>query len=318
MTDPSVSIVIPVFDRQAFIGAAIDSALGQDLPEVEVIVVDDGSTDTTPAIIAGYRDRVTFIRTQNRGVSAARNTGLSQANGKYVYFLDSDDTLQPEAISRLVAFAEQFEPSRIVVGLAETFDEKGSRSNDQMYLIPGYRPGRDIDPEAIIARVLSCILCLYPAEILRDSGGFQEEISFGEDYELNSRLALERRLFFATDCPVVRVRLHEDFRLSKNVQSSRYEMLLEVFKRRISESEEIFARPTSQNYRLKFAKWLWSLGRNAYRDGHWAVGDQYIQTARQLGGANAECGSVAARLAYRVMAPGQYERASMALKSLFG
>ncbi len=92
---PLVSVVIPAFNVERFIAEAIASAFGQDYPSIEVIVIDDGSTDATAAVAARF-ERVRLLRQGNRGVSAARNAGVAEATGEFIAFLDSDDTWAPE------------------------------------------------------------------------------------------------------------------------------------------------------------------------------------------------------------------------------
>lgn len=100
MTAPRVSAVIPTFQNAAFVAATIESVLAQDYASFETIVVDDGSTDGTQEVLAGYRDRVRVVRQENQGVSAARNHGLRLARGSYVLFLDGDDVLLPGTMRR--------------------------------------------------------------------------------------------------------------------------------------------------------------------------------------------------------------------------
>jgi len=106
LCSPLVSIIIPVYNDETSISRAIDSALAQTLPDVEVIVVDDGSTDGTPEVLRRYEGKITLIRQENQGVSAARNTGIKVARGKYLCFLDSDDTFMPEKAETHSAFME--------------------------------------------------------------------------------------------------------------------------------------------------------------------------------------------------------------------
>ena len=93
---PLVSVVIPCFNQARFLGAAIASALAQTHTPVEVVVVDDGSTDDTAAVTARFPG-VRYVRQENAGLSAARNTGLGKSRGAYLAFLDADDVLLPRA-----------------------------------------------------------------------------------------------------------------------------------------------------------------------------------------------------------------------------
>jgi succinoglycan biosynthesis protein ExoO len=105
---PEVSIIIPAYNTEAYIARAIASALGQTLKAIEVIVVDDASTDATREVIEGFCDpRLQILyNPQNRGVSASRNRAIAQARGKWIALLDSDDWFAPERLEKLLAIAE--------------------------------------------------------------------------------------------------------------------------------------------------------------------------------------------------------------------
>ena len=108
---PDFSIIIPTYNRADLIERTIDSALGQSYKNYEIIVVDDGSTDHTGKLVQEkYGDRVKYIKTANRERGAARNTGVNEASGRYVYFLDSDDLLYPQHLEKAVAFIEEHDP----------------------------------------------------------------------------------------------------------------------------------------------------------------------------------------------------------------
>jgi len=100
---PRVSIVVNNYNYARYLPEAVDSALAQDWGNVEVIVVDDGSTDTSRQIIAGYGERITAILQENAGQAAAMNAGFARARGDLVIFLDADDRLHPEAAARVAA-----------------------------------------------------------------------------------------------------------------------------------------------------------------------------------------------------------------------
>ena len=102
MQTVKVSVIMPAHNRETFIRDSIDSVLAQTFTDFELIVVDDGSTDTTAAIVKSYTDpRIRLIRQPNQGVSVARNTGLEAAQGKFITFLDSDDLYYPEFLKTL-------------------------------------------------------------------------------------------------------------------------------------------------------------------------------------------------------------------------
>lgn len=103
-------MIVPVYDVEEYLAECLDSLLAQTYPGLEIVVVDDGSTDGSHAIAASYarrHRRISLVRTDNHGLGAARNTGVAHARGDYLGFLDSDDTMLPDAIERLVGALEE-------------------------------------------------------------------------------------------------------------------------------------------------------------------------------------------------------------------
>ena len=104
-----VSVVIPTYNRAGFVREAIASVLEQDYPDVELIVVDDGSCDDSAAVVGSFGPAVQYLWQENRGVSAARNRGVAASTGGLIAFLDSDDLWLPRKVSEQVAY---FGPTR--------------------------------------------------------------------------------------------------------------------------------------------------------------------------------------------------------------
>jgi GT2 family glycosyltransferase len=147
-----VSVVIPTFNRGSLVGRAIESALAQTYQDIEVIVVDDGSTDETHDVVASYRDRVRYVYQTNAGVSAARNAALRKASGEFVAFLDSDDVWKSWRIeSQVAALAQHPE-----VGLAWTdmtaVDDRG-RIIDERHLRVMYAAHSRVDVDVRMRQV---------------------------------------------------------------------------------------------------------------------------------------------------------------------
>jgi len=126
---PTVSIIIPVYNDEAHVADAIDSALNQTLKEVEVIVVDDGSTDGTPDVLKRYEGRAKIIRQENAGVSAARNAGFKDSCGKYVCFLDSDDMVVPKMAETMSDLLEEDQEAGLCFGAWQVTDVKDGTSS---------------------------------------------------------------------------------------------------------------------------------------------------------------------------------------------
>jgi exopolysaccharide biosynthesis predicted pyruvyltransferase EpsI len=135
MTFPLVSIVIPIYNVEKYLRFCIDSVICQTYENIEVLLIDDGSTDSCPEICDEYADsaeNITCIHQKNGGLSAARNTGLKTAKGKYIYFLDSDDLIEKDAIRMLVAHAEHYK-SDITFFDSSVINEDGRPLDDIRY-----------------------------------------------------------------------------------------------------------------------------------------------------------------------------------------
>jgi len=101
---PVISCIIPAFNCEGYLGEAIDSVLAQTYHPVELIVVDDGSTDGTPDVAATYDRKITCLHQANRGLSTARNTGIKASAGKFLAFLDADDVWHPDKLQRQMTY----------------------------------------------------------------------------------------------------------------------------------------------------------------------------------------------------------------------
>ena len=182
---PLVSVIIPTCNRGWIVGEAVDSVLAQDYPHCELIVVDDGSTDDSEAILNAYGDRIRLLRQSNRGVSAARNAGIRSAAGELIAFLDSDDLWLPSKLSRQVAFFREH-PDAVACQTEETWIRNGVRVNPKK---------RHRKPSGMIFEP-SLELCLVsPSAVmirrwLFDRVGlFDERLPACEDYDMWLRIS---------------------------------------------------------------------------------------------------------------------------------
>jgi glycosyltransferase involved in cell wall biosynthesis len=124
VSDPPVSVLIPVYNGERFLGEAIDSVLGQDYERLEVIVLDDGSTDRSAEIAAARPVRL--IQQQNGGLPSARNAALAAANGELIGFLDADDLWPPESLQRRAGYLLEHPEVDLVLGRADVLIQPGT------------------------------------------------------------------------------------------------------------------------------------------------------------------------------------------------
>jgi len=195
---PQVSVIIPTYNRAWILREAVDSVLGQDFESFELIVVDDGSTDDTAEILAAYGDRLRVIRQENRGVSAARNTGIRAAGGTLIAFLDSDDFWLPGKLACQVAYLEAH-PRRMICQTEEIWIRNGVRVN------PGKRhrkPSGDIFERSLELCLVSPSAVMLRSRLFEPVGLFDETLPACEDYDLWLRVAV-RWPVYCIDTPQV-------------------------------------------------------------------------------------------------------------------
>lgn len=182
---PLVSIVIPCYNAERYVGDAIQNALEQTYAPTEVIVIDDGSTDGSLAVIKSFGDTVRWETGPNRGGCAARNRGVALARGEWIQFLDADDLLDPRKLEKQVPLAVSLSPQIVYCGwqLVSLDGKRYKKSNKNL---PTLRP----DPVIFtLFNVLQTSTSLYPREGLRQVGGFTEGLPCAQEYDLNLRLA---------------------------------------------------------------------------------------------------------------------------------
>jgi glycosyltransferase involved in cell wall biosynthesis len=142
--EPLVSVVVPSYNRGHVIAETLESIFAQTYPRLEIIVVDDGSTDNTTEALGRYRGRVNAIRQVNQGLAAARNTGLAASTGTYVAWLDSDDLWNPSKIALQVAFMQAHPAHAVIASDFSAFDADGFFERSHVaayYSVLGRTPG---------------------------------------------------------------------------------------------------------------------------------------------------------------------------------
>ncbi len=225
MTCGLVSVVMAAFDEEAFIGEAIASALAQSYTPIEVIVVDDGSSDRTADIAEQHM--VTVLRQPHRGPAAARNAGLQAARGEYWAIFDADDLMPPRRIERQVAHLEQHPEHGIVLGLTEAFVTPGQPRP------PHYKPVWD---DGSFRGHLGTTL--GRRAVLDLVGSFNEDLQLGEDADWQARATEAGVSAGQIDHLCLRYRVH-DANTSSDTQANRQatlRVLRESVRRRRSAS----------------------------------------------------------------------------------
>ncbi len=201
---PLVSVITATYNMGRYVQEAVDSVLAQKYPRVQSIVVDDGSTDDTPEVLARYRDdsRVTVIRQENAGQTAAKNSGLAAAAGEYIGFCDADNAWLPGKLARQLEMFRAHPRLGVVYGDIELMDENG---------IPLPAPATKRYSGRITGRLLvdnfvTFNTALVPRAVIVEAGGFDESLSMAIDYDLWLRISVNYE-FMHIAAPLVRYRI---------------------------------------------------------------------------------------------------------------
>ncbi|MEW6388399.1 MAG: glycosyltransferase family A protein, partial [Thermodesulfobacteriota bacterium] len=183
---PWVSVIIPTYNRAAWVKEAVASVLGQTCRHFELLVVDDGSTDATLEALAPYFPQIKVLRRgERRGVSAARNLGAHAARGEWLAFLDSDDLWLPEKLARQTAFL-QANPDMLLCQTEEIWMRQGKRVNPPRTHV---KAGGDIFLRSLERCLVSPSAVMLKRRLFLEAGGFDETLPAGEDYDLWLRLS---------------------------------------------------------------------------------------------------------------------------------
>lgn len=189
--EPLVSFVIPTYNHAAYLADAIQSIRAQDYSNIEIIVVDDGSTDNTKDVAARFADQIEYIWQHNRGLSAARNTGIAAATGTYIGVLDADDMLEPDYCSRLVSALTAFPDAEgIICGYRFVDQENRPLPQVETRCIPSKR----LQSELLNGNYLVPESILLHRRCYENVGPFDVSLSACEDWDMWLRITESHKI----------------------------------------------------------------------------------------------------------------------------
>ncbi len=207
---PEISVIIPTFNRAQTVPRALDSVLKQSFRDFEVIIVDDGSDDETESVIEAFCERrgadVTYLKQENAGVSAARNRGIRNAQGRWIAFLDSDDEWLPHKLQVQAGFVTAQPGCRIVHG-EEVWMRNGVRVNAKRR---HRKSGGYIFQDCLPLCVISPSAVMIQKALLIEMGLFDEGYPVCEDYDLWLKISSLYAVGFISDPIIVKYGGHPD------------------------------------------------------------------------------------------------------------
>ncbi len=237
-----VSVVIPVYNVEAYLPRCIDSVLSQTLHDLQIILVDDGSPDGSPAMCDAYAEkdsRITVIHKPNGGLASARNAGMTKATGDYLFFLDSDDWLEHDGLEILYNKAEEtgvdFVRYRAIrtgwPGLPENAPcmvepvrELTEGLYDRERMQREVYPRLLVTPQLTMGAIVGAWGSLYRMDFLRRHDlTFYEEVKFSEDLVFSARVAKAAQSFYFIDTPCVYHYFYNAASISKSFREGRWD-----------------------------------------------------------------------------------------------
>jgi glycosyltransferase involved in cell wall biosynthesis len=214
---PMVSVIIPTYNRGWIVKEAIDTVLEQDFDDYELIVVDDGSDDNTPAILKAYGKKITVLHQPNKGVSAARNHGIAAASGRLIAFLDSDDLWLPRKLSAQVKFFKDH-PDAVVNQTQEHWIRDGVRVNPK---IKHHKFSGMIFEKSLALCLVSPSAVMIQKSLFGTVGVFDEDLPACEDYDLWLRISCRYPVHLIETALIIKRGGHAD-QLSKATGLDKY------------------------------------------------------------------------------------------------
>jgi glycosyltransferase involved in cell wall biosynthesis len=213
-TFPLVTVVCPAYNCDRFIEPALESVLSQSYRPIEIIVVDDGSTDSTPEVVQSFRE-VRYIRQSNQGPSAARNVGIVSALGEYIAFLDLDDLWTPEKLNIQLTGLLAYPKAGLSFGDMRLF---WTNDSEELTMFQKYRLtteyfGHENVVNNAVAKLIRCNFIPTSSVVARKSaltkaGNFDEQFRKAEDWDMWLRIAMRQPIIYSTKLLTLK-RLHD-------------------------------------------------------------------------------------------------------------
>lgn len=216
---PLISVIIPTFNKAQFIEEAVESVLGQSYRNLEIIVVDDGSTDNTRDVLKKYQNNIAYVSQNNNGPSSARNYGIRTARADHIAFLDSDDVWFPEKLEAQMEVMSRNQTVGLVGCGAYTIDSEGRIQKE--YISEKYHTRQEVLRDLQTRKIsFNPSIVLVKRACIDRVGGFKDGLHYGEDWDLWLRIAKHYEIEFIRKA-LVKVRKYGGHRPYQQVQIMR-------------------------------------------------------------------------------------------------
>jgi glycosyltransferase involved in cell wall biosynthesis len=242
---PLITCILPVFNGERYLSEALDSILAQTYRPLEVIVVDDGSTDNTARIIRGYGNKIRYLRQHNTGPAAARNRGLIEAQGEFISFLDQDDLWHKEKLTRQMSHFEIYHELEVCIGhvlcfwVPELYEEEAKFKDHRLTRpVPGYLTGTLLTRRSVFRKV----------------GQFNTSLLFGDALDWFLRAAEEQTAMELLPDVLMYHRIHKT-NFSRNQSSASRDEFVRILKLSLDRRRSTNAEMTIYPYEFPETDW---------------------------------------------------------------
>ena len=247
-----VSIIIPAYNKAALTVKTVESALNQSYHNIEVIVVDDGSSDNTSEHLNRFKDKIKYIYKKNAGACSARNLGLRFAKGEFVGFLDCDDLYDPKKIEACIGYLEKYPKYGFVHTAVDFIDDKGNivgHLSHPKSRYQGWSANR-----LILGNYICNSTVIIKRSCLDKSGYFDETIFTPADWDLWMRLAEVTPVGYIDEA-LTQYRVSDNYILDRlELAESEEKIVIEKFFTRNSQHNSLFKRRVLSNLYLRYAE----------------------------------------------------------------
>lgn len=309
-----VSVIIPNYNGASFLKEAIDSALNQDSLKVEVIVVDDGSIDSSKEILAAYGQSIKVFFQENKGAPTARNLGIKHANAVFIKFLDSDDILVQNTLIKEIKLNQSLGANEICFGDVLYINQNNETIDDK----PKLR-SQNADESKLAHFLQNNPLTsspLHRKSQLLSIGGFNN-LPKGQEWDLHLRLFLKGYKFHYHENFVYSFRIHESEKRYSHLKLSSAGSLsfLKIFNSQLKQIMKVYPN-LSKEESLLLSYRYYSYGRAILREGNKSEAIQYFAKAKELGGKGAMSGSKIYKIMATVFSPIMAEKIMSKIKGI--
>lgn len=238
---PTVSVIMPTYNREYVLGRAIQSVLDQTYQDFELIIVDDGSTDNTEKLVKSFNsEKISYIRQrENKGPAAARNTAIQQAKGDYIAFQDSDDEWVPEKLAKQMRAFETAPPE---VGIVYTGWCTVINNKKEYFLPAGVTPkDGNLFSNLLRRSLVGTPEALVKRECFERAGMFDEALSSIEDWELFLRMSRYYHFKYIDEPLVIKYDQPDSISANQSVRIKAFERMIEIYFEDIKQDNRILA-----------------------------------------------------------------------------